>query len=291
MEEVIINGKALYTPKGAAREYAAVGCNYYTGCPHNCEYCYLKRGAPSKQLGGTEVKLKKCFKDWMDAMRICEREMDKHLEYLQKVGIFLSFTSDPLIGETLHLTYSTVFYALKNRDIPVILLTKASKFVLEGSEFWCIPTWLAKEKRQKLAVGFTLTGHDEMEAGADTNASRIEAMKYIKESRWGYSTWSSIEPIIDFDASLEMIRQAVRYCDHFRIGLRSGVKKDYYKCDELCTFIKNVYSVFTDAEREYGVHPTVYWKDSITDRVNRLKLEPGMDRFTVGMDFMPFMRP
>ena len=49
MEEIKINGKAIYTTKGAAREYGRVGCNFYTGCPHECSYCYLKRGAPSKQ--------------------------------------------------------------------------------------------------------------------------------------------------------------------------------------------------------------------------------------------------
>ena len=104
MEEIIINGKALYTPKGAAREYAAVGCNFYTGCPHNCSYCYLKRGAPSKQLGGTDVQLKKCFKDVAHAKEILEKELDANLDYLKKVGIFLSFTTDPLIKETRGLT-------------------------------------------------------------------------------------------------------------------------------------------------------------------------------------------
>ena len=60
-EDKIINGKALYTPKGAAMEYGRIGCNFYTGCPHECEYCYLKRGITGKALGGTEVRLKKCF--------------------------------------------------------------------------------------------------------------------------------------------------------------------------------------------------------------------------------------
>ena len=26
--EIVLNGKCLYTPGGAAREYAAVGCNF-----------------------------------------------------------------------------------------------------------------------------------------------------------------------------------------------------------------------------------------------------------------------
>ena len=67
MEELKINGKAIYSTKGAAREYGRIGCNFYTGCPHGCTYCYLKRGAPSKQLGSNVVQLKKCFKDEADA--------------------------------------------------------------------------------------------------------------------------------------------------------------------------------------------------------------------------------
>ena len=56
--ELKINGKAIYATKGAAKEYGRVGCNFYKGCPHNCEYCYLKRGRTAKNLGGTEVQLK-----------------------------------------------------------------------------------------------------------------------------------------------------------------------------------------------------------------------------------------
>lgn len=58
-DELKINGRAIYTTKGAAREYGRIGCNFYTGRPHNCSYCYLKRGAPSKQLGGTQAEQKK----------------------------------------------------------------------------------------------------------------------------------------------------------------------------------------------------------------------------------------
>ena len=63
VKESGIKYRAIYTPKGAALEYGKVGCNFYTGCPHDCEYCYLKRGAPAKLLGSKEVRLKSCFKD------------------------------------------------------------------------------------------------------------------------------------------------------------------------------------------------------------------------------------
>ena len=35
------NMKAIYEPKGAAREYAPLACNLYRGCVHGCKYCYV----------------------------------------------------------------------------------------------------------------------------------------------------------------------------------------------------------------------------------------------------------
>ena len=101
-EEKIINGKALYTPKGAAMEYGRIGCNFYTGCPHECEYCYLKRGITGKALGGTEVRLKKCFKDEADAIDVFCNEGRKHLELCRRYGIFFSFTTATSVIPLIH---------------------------------------------------------------------------------------------------------------------------------------------------------------------------------------------
>jgi len=60
MEELKINGHAIYTTKGAAREYGRVGCNFYTGCPHECEYCYLylriRQNPPTPLLQGRTLQ-------------------------------------------------------------------------------------------------------------------------------------------------------------------------------------------------------------------------------------------
>lgn len=31
----------MYVPRGKAREYGDYAVNIYTGCPHNCPYCYV----------------------------------------------------------------------------------------------------------------------------------------------------------------------------------------------------------------------------------------------------------
>jgi hypothetical protein len=79
-------------------------------------------------------------------------------------------------------------------------------------------------EKQLYAFGFTLTGHDELEKGAATNSDRIRAMKLL--SMEGFKTWASIEPIIDFENSYNMIVQTVGFCDLYKIGLMSGKKYD-----------------------------------------------------------------
>ena len=250
MEEIKINGKALYTPKGAAREYGRVGCNFYTGCPHECSYCYLKRGAPSKQLGGNVVQLKKCFKDENDALEVFCREIEKHREVLKKTGVFFSFTTDPMIKETIDLTLwaigRCVFY-----DIPVKVLTKNADFI-NYTEFR--KNFAYNAYKNLVSIGFTLTGRDDMEPNASSNFSRIWAMSDLKEQ--GFKTWASIEPVIDWESAKSMINMSIKCCDHYKIGLRSGVKKDYYNLFNNCTWIDRLTWIISAAGR------TVYLKES-----------------------------
>lgn len=255
-KEIIINGKALYTPKGAAREYAPVGCNLYTGCKHDCFYCYLKRGVLSHAMGGTEIKLKSCFKDDIDAGVVFAKELEKHLSYLQKVGIFFSFSTDPLISETRDLTKRCIVTANRN-GVPVKLLTKNADFVNDE----VFMSWLKVHDFRKdlVAFGFTLTGHDEMEQFASSNSDRIAAMKRLHDM--GFKTFASIEPIIDVPSSLDMIKQTLDFCDLYKVGLRSGVKKDYYQDEDLLLLIKELATL-------HGTRGTkLYIKKSLRERL------------------------
>ena len=117
-----------------------------------------------------------------------------------------------------------------------------------------------KEARDMLTIGFTLTGHDELEPGAPSNLERIEALRYIHEK--GIKTYVSIEPIIDCAASLEMMRLSIPYVDLFKIGLRSGVPKKYYKTAELMSFADDVNALLNaDGTTK------VYWKKTLVERL------------------------
>lgn len=229
-----INGKALYTPKGAAMEYGRVGCNFYTGCPHNCEYCYLKRGITGNALGGTEVKLKKCFKNEADAINVFCKEATQHLDHLRETGVFFSFTTDPLIPETRDLTISALGFCV-DMGIHAKVLTKDADFI-NDARFQL--TMMAAAAKEFIHFGFTLTGRDDMEPNASSNEERIDAMRILHYS--GFPTWASIEPVIDWKSTERIVVASIPYCDHYKIGLRSGVKKDYYDIAESADAIDRI---------------------------------------------------
>ncbi len=256
MEEYIINGKAIYTPKGAALEYGRVGCNFYTGCPHDCEYCYLKRGAPSKQLGGKEVKLKKCFKDKDYALATFRREVSMHLDTLRKYGIFFSFTTDPMIPETIDLTIRALEICIAY-GIPAKILTKNANW-LDSPGVKNLFNEIHKADAD-IRFGFTLTGRDDMEPKASPNQWRIDAMAQLKE--YGIKTWASIEPVIDWYSSIGVIEKSLPFCDHYKIGLRSGVGRAYYNDVTLVKYIGFMVGTIANAGH------TVYIKESVRKRL------------------------
>ena len=277
----MINGKVIYTPKGAALEYGRVGANFYTGCPHNCEYCYLKRGIIGKALGGTEVNLKKTLKDPDTAFAIFEREVARHIDECRKHGIFFSFTCDPLIMETRCLTLRAIYHCVEN-GIPVWLLTKDATFSYDPDWMSAVCEEFTPEQKAMTHFGFTLTGRDDMEPGASTNDGRILAMSRVKQA--GFKTWASIEPVIDWDSADKVVIGSLDYCDHYKIGLRSGVKKDYYNPQESTERIFRLVYTITSNDR------TVYLKESVRRMLRETcsdEVYQALLRETVSMDMNP----
>ena len=275
----MINGKVIYTPKGAALEYGRVGANFYTGCPHNCEYCYLKRGIIGKALGGTEVNLKKTLKDPDTAFSIFRKEAERHIDQLRETGVFFSFTCDPLIRETEDLTISAVAF-LNGRGVPTWTLTKNATFP-ETLHFQS-SIIRGLENKDIAHFGFTLTGRDDMEPGASTNDDRIRTMEYLHGE--GFKTFASIEPVIDWDSADKVVIGSLDYCDHYKIGLRSGVKRDYYNPQESTERIFRLVYTITSNDR------TVYLKESVRRMLRETcsdEVYQALLRETVSMDLNP----
>lgn len=208
------NGKAIYEPKGKAAEYAPWACNFFTGCSNDCDYCYCKRGVMN-HVWDTKPNLKKCFKDEDHAIDVFIDEMEKNISELRKHGIFFSFTTDPMLPETLDFHMNAVLIALE-RDVPVQILTKRADF----THYWFFGDLANKKMYDKLAIGFTLTGVDQLENYASPNKNRIITMKWLHDI--GIKTFASIEPIIDPIESWAMINTISGWCDLIKVGLLSG---------------------------------------------------------------------
>lgn len=250
------NGKAIYNPSGKAGEYSYWACNFYVGCSNGCEYCYCKKGILAPVMGMDKPQLKKCFKDEKHALEVFEKELLANVDELRKHGLFFSFTTDPMLPETLDLTFAASGIAVHNYKVPVKILTKCTGWVDGFLDFMNNSNSDNEDRewRKNYAFGFTLTGHDELEPGASTNAERIEAMRKLKEA--GFKTWASIEPIIDFDSATRMIELSMEYCDLYKIGLMGGSKPNV---EDLRSFVVYVNWLSTTTK---GFK--IYWKDSIS---------------------------
>lgn len=253
------NGKAIYNPSGKAGEYSYWACNFYVGCSNGCEYCYCKKGILAPVMGMDKPQLKKCFKDDTHAFNIFLKEIEQNVEGLIKHGLFFSFTTDPMLAETIDLTLDAALNAVM-MDIPVKILTKRAEWVdefLKSFERHEINIYDVihkdkpfESKKHLWAFGFTLTGHDELEPGASTNMERIEAARKLKAA--GFKIFFSIEPIIDIKSSQNMILLSSPFCDLFKIGVESGKK---YDRKELKIFISETNYLVSEKK--------IYWKDSL----------------------------
>jgi len=237
-----MKGKAIYMPKGSAAEYAKYACNFYCGCSNSCHYCFNRRWG-----WGNVPTLKKCFKNEKHALDVFEKELMANLPELQKHGFLLSFTTDPLLADCSDLTWEAVMRAMEN-DVPVKILTKIVGVWVEQIIEHMHDSW-----KKFLAIGFTLTGMDDLEPFASTNAERIKAMRNLHDA--GFKVWCSVEPVIDFSSSLDMIIDTKHFCTLYKIGLQSG---KMYDKDELLDFVSDVI-----AKSNLAPVNNIYFKDSL----------------------------
>jgi len=284
--------KILSKPKGNAEEYGRWSVNPYIGCPHGCLYCYLKSGPSGGYLGQPKAVLKKGIVSEAHAYHLAMAEIIEHKdEIICDGGLFMTFTSDPLNFDT-HSLFCRIVRSSVKVDIPVTMLTKTdlippslfldemipSRYILGNLDKKKATNEILENcigKNHLLSIGFTLTGHDELEPKAATNEERIRTIDFLKNNypiAKGCHVWASIEPVIDFDASFRMIQQALDAgCEHFKIGLMTkntkvcrhgftlgGKTFEPYDPARCLAFVQDV--MVATAGRA-----TVYWKQSFRE--------------------------
>ncbi len=198
-------GALIYQAGGKAGEYALLGCNIYKGCTHGCRYCYNDNGRFENYFQGANPK--------KDYLRRLEKELGR-MDGWEMPEIFLSFVGDVYQPEEIELglTRRTIELFIRH-DLRFTVLTKGGTravrdFDLMGNYSGCSFASTIVFMNQKLA--------DYWEPGAALVKDRIAAIEQAKAR--GIRTWVSLEPVIEPEEALAVIRELHPVVDHWRVG-------------------------------------------------------------------------
>lgn len=196
----------LYTPSGQAREYAPLALNLYSGCTHGCMYCY----APSA-LQHDRCQFHANDKPRNGILRALELELNKCAP-LPRAQVLLCFTCDPYQpSEKAHRITRQAIETLHRYGYGVQVLSKGGSLALRDLGIFTPAD----------AYAATLTCLDpaaslKWEPGAALPADRCETLRQFHAA--GIPTWASLEPILDPEAALEIIRRTHLFIDLYKIG-------------------------------------------------------------------------
>lgn len=195
--------KPIYEPKGKAKEYGDLAINIYTGCPHNCFYCF----APN-----VLHKDRKTFHSEVKPRENIVEAVKKQLkdENISEKLIHLCFTCDPYPTGYDTTPTREIIKAIKDSGNNVQILTKGDGSrdlnLLDENDWY----------------GITLDG-----IGNGLNPlwrARVDA--FAEAHKRGIKTWVSFEPVTDekeFFVNLHLVAPLV---DKVKIG-----KLNYHKSD------------------------------------------------------------
>lgn len=228
--------KPIYEPKGKAKEYGDYAINIYTGCPHECFYCF----APSVLR-----KVKDDFHKCVEPRKNIVEEVKKQIEREKITGklIHLCFTCDPYPCGYDTTPTREIIKAIKESGNNVQILTKGDgsrDFDLLDENDW---------------YGITLDG-----IGNGRNPlwkSRVDA--FAEAHSKGIKTWVSFEPVTNerqFFIELHLVSLMV---DKVKIG-----KLNYHPSDiDWKSFGEKAEALCKSLGIDY------YIKDSLREEMNK----------------------
>lgn len=187
--------KPIYVPKGKAKEYGDYAINIYTGCPHECYYCF----APN-----VLHKVRDDFHKCVEPRKNIVEEVKKQIEREKITGklIHLCFTCDPYPCGYNTTPTREIIKAIKESGNNVQILTKGDgsrDFDLLNENDW---------------YGITLDG-----IGNGNNPLWLARVDALAEAHSrGIKTWVSFEPVTnerEFFINLHLVAPIV---DKVKIG-------------------------------------------------------------------------
>lgn len=196
----------IYAPAGQAGEYAPLAANPYRGCGHGCAYCYvpLVTKQPRQEFDNGAVLRPKFIGGLI-------RDAKLYQQAAIHEQVMLSFTSDPYhLGDTAP-TRKTLEILIEH-GLGICTLTKGGTRALRDLD-------LFRPNRDSFASTLTSIS-DPFSAKWERNAAlpgdRIAALKAFHRS--GIFTWVSLEPTLDVESSLAIVRATHGFVDLYKVG-------------------------------------------------------------------------
>lgn len=206
-DQVSVKGcSIIYAPKGQAGEYAPLAANPYRGCGHQCAYCYV----PSVlRMSRTEFDAGAFPRD--NYLDLLARDGRKYRQHGITEQVMLSFTTDPYHPTDNTLTRN-VLKSLASHGLGFCTLTKGGKRALRDIDLF---------RPNRDAFASTLTSTDDAfsqkwERGAALPQDRMDTLRAFHDA--GIFTWVSLEPTLDCESSIDIVRRTHEYVDLFKIG-------------------------------------------------------------------------
>ncbi len=210
----------VYEPKGRAREYSELACNLYLGCTHGCRYCFAPACMHSTaEKWHSQVELRK------NVIPLLEKDAEKLIGDPRR--ILFSFLSDPYqpLEREKRLTRQALEIVGKYRLKSQILTKGCADLIQED---------LPLIKRVKAQLGITLcfvddASRQDWEPDASTVEDRFNILKAAHAEK--IFTWVSLEPVIDPEQALEVIRKAAPYVNFWKVGKLNHMKTEEAEVD------------------------------------------------------------
>jgi len=246
--------QVIYETKGRAKEFCELAINLYSGCAHHCTYCY-----------GADVTHNPDFFKEVKA-RVAPADIEWNaVEWAHNASpVLLCFVTDPYqpMEKKLKLTRQAI-EILNYFDLGVHILTKAGDLAQRDFDL------LSKNPKNVFATTLTLLKPEDSlkwEPNAGTPLDRMLNLTKAKEK--GIKTWVSLEPVIDPEQTLRIIKITHSYVDHYKVGTLNYDPykdiidwKDYgYQAAKLLTALKKPFYIKKDlAKILYGKESNGFW--------------------------------
>lgn len=196
----------IYAPKGQAGEYSALAANPYRGCSHRCSYCYVPKvlHMDRKEFDAAAIPRPDYLINLLsDAQKYQTLGIDGQ--------VMFSFTTDIYNPSNTSLTRPSL-EILQEHGLAICALTKGGTRALKDIDLF---------RPTRDAFACTMTSLDDRfstkwERGAALPGDRIQALRAFHDA--GVFTWVSLEPTIDVEASLSIVRETHEFVDLYKVG-------------------------------------------------------------------------